>query len=83
MAKPLALDDDRLFPADPAVRGIARRLYAQVRGLPIISPHGHTDAGWFASNAPFSNATELLLAPDHYLCRSFLFADGNAHGLSP
>jgi glucuronate isomerase len=75
MAKALVLDDDRLFPADPAVRGIARRLYAQVRGLPIISPHGHTDAGWFASNAPFSNATELLLAPDHYLYR-MLYSQG-------
>ena len=69
MPRPLILDDDRLFPAEPTVRAIARGLYAGVRDLPIISPHGHTDAGWFASNAAFSNATELLLAPDHYLYR--------------
>ena len=34
---------DRLLPAEPAVRGIARRLYDAVRDLPIISPHGHVD----------------------------------------
>ncbi len=75
MSKPLRLNDDRLFPADPSVRGLARALYAGVRDLPIVSPHGHTDAGWFASDAPFSNATELLLAPDHYLYR-MLYSQG-------
>jgi glucuronate isomerase len=75
MTRPLRLDQDRLFPAEPSVRKIARELYAQVRHLPIISPHGHTDAGWFASDAPFSNATELLLAPDHYLYR-MLYSQG-------
>jgi glucuronate isomerase len=73
--KPLVLDDDRLLPADPGVRTVARRLYAEVRGLPIISPHGHTDPVWFATDAPFSNATELLLAPDHYLYR-MLYSQG-------
>jgi glucuronate isomerase len=67
--KPLTLHQDRLFPPDPAQRGIARRLYAQVAGLPIVSPHGHTDPAWFAGNAPFANATELLLVPDHYVFR--------------
>jgi glucuronate isomerase len=37
--------------------------------LPIISPHGHTDPRWFAENAPFTNAAELLVTPDHYLFR--------------
>ena len=45
------LHSDRLFPADPTVRDIARRLYAAIRDLPIISPHGHTDPQWFADNA--------------------------------
>ncbi|HUG72102.1 MAG TPA: glucuronate isomerase, partial [Steroidobacteraceae bacterium] len=66
---PLVLHEDRLFPSDPAQRAIARRLYAGVAGLPIISPHGHTDPAWFAGNAPFANATELLLVPDHYVFR--------------
>ena len=39
------LSDDRLFPPDPATRAVARRLYEQVRRLPIVSPHGHTDPG--------------------------------------
>jgi len=69
MAKPLKLNPDRLFPADPATRAIARALYADVAGLPIVSPHGHTDPAWFATDAPWHDATELLLAPDHYLYR--------------
>jgi glucuronate isomerase len=66
---PLALHEDRLFPSDPTQRAIARRLYGLVARLPIISPHGHTDPAWFAGNAPFANATELLLTPDHYVFR--------------
>ena len=75
MSRPLHLDPDRLFPADPGVRSIARQLYGQVAGLPIISPHGHTDPEWFATNEPFGNATELLLHPDHYLFR-MLYSQG-------
>ncbi|MFC3549875.1 glucuronate isomerase [Lysobacter cavernae] len=74
-ARPLALHEDRLFPPDPTQRAIARRLYAQVAHLPIVSPHGHTDPGWFADNAPFANATELLLVPDHYVFR-MLYSQG-------
>src|SRR3954469_19007774 len=73
--KTLHLDPDRLFPADPGTRAIARRLYAPVKALPIISPHGHTDPEWFATDAPFANAAELLLAPDHYLYR-MLYSQG-------
>ena len=75
MAKPLQLHEDRLFPAEPTARGVAQRLYREVADLPIISPHGHTDPAWFARNAPFTNATELLLAPDHYLYR-MLYSQG-------
>ncbi|MFZ0267458.1 glucuronate isomerase, partial [Caulobacter sp.] len=73
--RPLVFHDDRLFPADERTRGIARALYGQVKGLPIISPHGHTDPAWFATNAPFEDATDLLLAPDHYLFR-MLYSQG-------
>jgi glucuronate isomerase len=75
MTRPLTLHPDRLFPAEPSVRAIARDLYAEVQALPIISPHGHTDPAWFAHNAPFSNAAELLLTPDHYLFR-MLYSQG-------
>lgn len=71
----LTLDPDRLFPSDPGERGIARRLYAEVAALPIISPHGHTDPRWFADDQPFTNATELLLIPDHYVFR-MLYSQG-------
>jgi len=73
--RPLSLHPDRLFPADAAVRDVARRLYGEVAGLPIISPHGHTDPAWFATDAPFADATSLLLAPDHYLYR-MLYSQG-------
>jgi glucuronate isomerase len=72
---PLQLHPDRLFPADPTTRGIARDLFASVERLPIVSPHGHTDPAWFATDAAWSNATELLLAPDHYLYR-MLYSQG-------
>ena len=69
MTTPLNLHPDRLFPADAAVRGIARRLYELAAAQPIISPHGHTDPRWFADNEPFTDAASLLLTPDHYLFR--------------
>jgi len=72
---PLTLHDDRLFSSDPVQRAIARRLYAHVGTLPIISPHGHTDPSWFAKNEAFANATELLLLPDHYVFR-MLYSQG-------
>ena len=75
MARALVLHEDRLFPAEPAVRAVARELYALVRDLPIISPHGHTDPQWFADNEAFPNAADLLLAPDHYLYR-MLYSQG-------
>ncbi|WP_088308538.1 glucuronate isomerase [Novosphingobium sp. B 225] len=75
MARPLNLHPDRLFPADHKVRNIARELYAAVKDLPIVSPHGHTDPRWFAANEPFGNATELLLVPDHYVFR-MLYSQG-------
>ena len=75
MKRTLHLHEDRLFPAEPGARGVAQRLYALVKDRPILSPHGHTDPQWFAGNQPFTNAAELLLAPDHYLFR-MLYSQG-------
>jgi glucuronate isomerase len=69
------LHDDRLFPADPSTRAIARRLYERVRTLPIVSPHGHTDPAWFANNEPFVDPAVLLVIPDHYVFR-MLYSQG-------
>jgi glucuronate isomerase len=77
MTTPLHLDPDRLLPPDTGVRSIARQLYQHVQQLPIISPHGHTDPAWFATNSPFADATQLLLHPDHYLLR-MLYSQGIA-----
>ena len=75
MTKPLRLHPDRLFPADERTRGIARALYESVKALPIVSPHGHTDPAWFATDAPFANPSELLIVPDHYVFR-MLYSQG-------
>jgi glucuronate isomerase len=59
------------------VRKIARSLYQTVRSLPIVSPHGHTEARWFAENQPFPNPTSLFIVPDHYVFR-MLYSQGIA-----
>ena len=69
------MDPDRLFPADPATRAIARELYAEVRGLPLICPHGHVDPALLADDAPLPDPAALLVAPDHYLTR-MLYSQG-------
>lgn len=69
------LHPDRLFPADPETRAIARRLHTSICELPIISPHGHTDAAWFAKNEPFPDPAQLLILPDHYVYR-MLYSQG-------
>ena len=71
----MLLHEDRLFPAEPTTRKVARSLYAQVRNLPIISPHGHTQAAWFASNEPFPDPATLFVQPDHYVFR-MLYSQG-------
>jgi glucuronate isomerase len=69
------MNDDRLFPTDPATRAIARRLFDIVRTLPIISPHGHTDPRWFAENEAFPDPARLFVTPDHYVFR-MLYSQG-------
>src|ERR1700753_794034 len=71
----LKLHPDRFFPADSGTRAIARALFARVESLPILSPHGHTDPKWFATDAPFEDATSLFLWPDHYVTR-MLYSQG-------
>jgi glucuronate isomerase len=69
------IHDDRLFPADPTMRNIARRLYAEVRDLPLICPHGHTQASWFANDEAFPDPAKLFVQPDHYIFR-MLYSQG-------
>src|ERR1700755_3102916 len=69
------LDENRLFPAEPAARTVAAKLYASIEGLPIISPHGHTDPQWFADDQPFPDPAALFIQPDHYIFR-MLYSQG-------
>lgn len=69
------IDEDRLFDAEPGARAVARALYAGIKDLPIVSPHGHTDPRWYALNEPFPDPAQLLIVPDHYIFR-MLFSQG-------
>lgn len=60
---------DRLLPADPAVRDIARELYGRMKDQPIISPHGHVDPRLLLDDEPFRDPTSLFITPDHYVTR--------------
>jgi glucuronate isomerase len=68
----MLIHEDRLFPAESDTRKIARALYARIRALPIVSPHGHTQAAWFAKNEPFPDPAKLFVQPDHYVYRMLL-----------
>ena len=74
---PLTLNPDRLFPAEPGVRAIARTIYHEISHLPLLSPHGHLDARLFRDNEPFSDPADLLVSSDHYVVRLL-----HARGLS-
>jgi glucuronate isomerase len=69
------MDPDRLFPADPATRAIARELYAEVRALPLICPHGHVDPAMLSDDEQLPDPAALFVAPDHYLTR-MLYSQG-------
>jgi glucuronate isomerase len=74
-----ALHPDRLFPAEPSVRSVARDLYAEIDALPIVSMHGHIEARLLADNEPFGDAVSVLVSPDHYVTR-LLHSQGIALG---
>ena len=69
MSPSIAADPDRLLPADPAVRTVARSLHALVESLPILSPHGHVEAALLERNERFPDPTTMLVSPDHYVTR--------------
>ncbi len=73
--RPFHLHPERLFPAEPNVRAIAKDLFVEVERLPIVSPHGHCDARWWADDEPFTDPASLLVTGDHYLLR-MLYSHG-------
>ena len=87
LCKPLQtmLHEDRLFPAEPRIREIARTLYQRTRSLPIVSPHGHCDPAIFSADGSFPDPAFELISRDHYLLR-LLYSQGvpyEALGVAP
>src|SRR3954464_14517761 len=73
----LTVHPDRLLPPAPEPRTVARRLYAAVRDLPIVSPHGHVDPRILVDDEAFADPASLFIQPDHYVTR-LLHAGGVA-----
>ncbi|WP_129336703.1 glucuronate isomerase [Cellulomonas endophytica] len=72
------LHPERGLPADPVLRPLARRVYEHVRGLPVVSMHGHVDVGLLERDEAFPDPATLLVVPDHYLVR-MLVSQGVPH----
>jgi glucuronate isomerase len=71
----VVLNQDRLLPADPGTRSIARVRYERTCGLPIVSPHGHCDPAALADDTPFGEPATELVTKDHYVLR-LLYSQG-------
>ncbi len=70
------LSTDRYFDPDPKQKSAAMELYAGIKDLPIVSPHGHVDPALFASpERRFGSPVDLLIRPDHYVLR-MLYSQG-------
>jgi len=74
----LTLHPDRALPAEPGIRAVARRLYAQTRELPLVCMHGNVDATTFLTDEAFPDPAALLVTPDHYVTRMLV-----SQGASP
>jgi glucuronate isomerase len=76
MPPPWPLSPDRCFSPEPTRRAIARRLYEQVKDLPLVCPHGHVDPALLADPAAtLGTPAELFIIPDHYVFR-MLYSQG-------
>jgi glucuronate isomerase len=66
---PLRLHPDRALPFAPEQRHVAREIYGETKGLPLICMHGHVEAEVLADDLPFADPAQLLIVPDHYVFR--------------
>jgi glucuronate isomerase len=66
---------DRLLPADPGQRSLARAIYEQTADLPIVSPHGHCDPALLADDGALRDPALELVTHDHYILR-MLYSQG-------
>lgn len=70
------LNEDRFFSAEPSQRSVARRLYQDVKGLPLVCPHGHVPPELLGDpDARLASPAELFIIPDHYVTR-MLYSQG-------
>lgn len=74
--------ETELLPADrylgPGARQkeIALALYAGIKALPIVAPHGHVDPQLFSNpDYRFPSPAALFIIPDHYILR-MLYSQG-------
>src|SRR6187551_3404702 len=65
----LKLDADRALPFPTEQRSVAREIYGETKGLPLICMHGHVEPEAFANDVPFADPAQLLIVPDHYVFR--------------
>lgn len=65
----LRLHPDRALPIASEQRDVAREIYGETKGLPLICMHGHVDAQVLADDVPFADPAQLLIVPDHYVFR--------------
>ncbi|PJF48625.1 MAG: glucuronate isomerase [Chloroflexi bacterium] len=76
MTPPAETHTERYFSPDPAVRDVARTLYASIAALPLVCPHGHVDPRVFADpDYHFGTPADLFIIPDHYVVR-MLYSQG-------
>src|SRR6185369_7403850 len=74
--KTWSLSPDRCFYSDPAQRDLARQLYATVKELPLVCPHGHVGPALLADpDARLGSPADLFIIPDHYVFR-MLYSQG-------
>ncbi|QIN81545.1 glucuronate isomerase [Rubrobacter tropicus] len=61
---------DRLFDPEPSRRSAARELYAEVKDLPLVCPHGHVPPALLSDpDATLGTPADLFIIPDHYVYR--------------
>jgi glucuronate isomerase len=65
----LQLEPDRALPFPAEQRSVAREIYAETKGLPLICMHGHVEPEVLADDTPFADPAQLLIVPDHYVFR--------------
>jgi glucuronate isomerase len=75
-ARKWQLSPDRCFDPDPVQRDLARQLYATVKALPLVCPHGHVNPALLADpDARLGSPADLFIIPDHYVFR-MLYSQG-------